>query len=255
MIVNHFGLKAAVDLAEIRKQGASIIEDHTHDPWSEWAMHSIADYCLASLRKTLPIPDGAWLWSPVDLRLPDQPDTTGERERAALGKAAAMHLKTLYLQGHPVDKAVYRKMFIEYEAGIAKGEISGISNFSKQLAGTFPIVRWRERRTENHRAMVERLSKVTWLEILEGETDACAPFSAVVVFDLANRRERVLHTLIDHGIYPAVLWPLEKPLLPDVPNTHVDLSRRILSFHCDFRYNVDDMYRVADALIAAGESV
>ncbi len=57
-IVNFFGLKAAGDYEKARELGIPVIEDHSHDPWSQWAIHSKADYVLVSLRKTLPIPDG-----------------------------------------------------------------------------------------------------------------------------------------------------------------------------------------------------
>lgn len=39
----------------------AIIEDHTHAPFSDWAMNSSADFAFASFRKSLPLPDGAYL--------------------------------------------------------------------------------------------------------------------------------------------------------------------------------------------------
>ena len=38
-----------------------LIEDHIHDPLSDWSQSSNADYAVASLRKTLPVPIGAML--------------------------------------------------------------------------------------------------------------------------------------------------------------------------------------------------
>jgi hypothetical protein len=40
-----------------------LVEDHSHDPFSPWAVGSSADYAFCSLRKTLPVPDGGLLWS------------------------------------------------------------------------------------------------------------------------------------------------------------------------------------------------
>jgi hypothetical protein len=42
-----------------------------------------------------------------------------------------------------------------------------------------------------------------------------------------------------------VLWSLEERAVAGLPARHLDLSRRVLSLHCDFRYTDDDMRRVA----------
>ena len=44
-----------------------VVEDHSHDPSSPWAASSSAHYAVASLRKTMPLPDGGVLWSPQGL--------------------------------------------------------------------------------------------------------------------------------------------------------------------------------------------
>jgi hypothetical protein len=66
----------------------------------------------------------------------------------------------------------------------------------------------------------------------------------VLVFDDPAVRDRCRTSLIPERIYPAVLWPLEAPVIP-LPEDAVLLSRRILSLHCDFRYTAEDMLRVA----------
>jgi hypothetical protein len=69
--MNYFGLRTPPDLE--LPEGVEVLEDHSHDPVSAWAEQSSADFCLASLRKTLPINDGGALWSPVGHRLPPAP--------------------------------------------------------------------------------------------------------------------------------------------------------------------------------------
>lgn len=51
-----------------------VIEDHTHDMMSEWARKSDADYCIASIRKSMPIAAGGILWSQKGLQLPEAID-------------------------------------------------------------------------------------------------------------------------------------------------------------------------------------
>jgi hypothetical protein len=42
-----------------------------------------------------------------------------------------------------------------------------------------------------------------------------------------------------------VLWPLEDQVLEGIPDFDRDLSRALLSIHCDFRYTPTDMDTVA----------
>ena len=63
--VNYFGVREAEPWQAWRERTECIlVEDHAHDPASAWATTSTADYAFSSLRKTLPVPDGAILWSP-----------------------------------------------------------------------------------------------------------------------------------------------------------------------------------------------
>ena len=60
---NPFGLREAASWLQWRKPAeVCLIEDHTHDIAGAWATGSTADYAIASLRKTLPLPDGGLLW-------------------------------------------------------------------------------------------------------------------------------------------------------------------------------------------------
>ena len=79
LVVNYFGLRRAPKAESLAVGPATLIEDHTHDPWSRWASTSTADYCMASLRKTLPITDGASVLSPRGHQLPKWRPVTPER--------------------------------------------------------------------------------------------------------------------------------------------------------------------------------
>src|SRR5690606_20086500 len=104
LVVNHWGVRIAAPLDDPQRHGLVVIEDHTHDPWSAWAYRSQADYCVASLRKCLPIPDGGVLWSPRGRRQPDNLPLTVQRQKASHDKLSGMVLKTAYLQGAFPDK-------------------------------------------------------------------------------------------------------------------------------------------------------
>jgi hypothetical protein len=96
------------------------------------------------------------------------------------------------------------------------------------------------------------LAPVSWAEVLAGDNGGSCPFSGIVVCDTASRAEHIRRGLIARAVYPAVLWPLERPFSPAIPAEDRQLSARLLSIHCDMRYATDDMDRVADLIIELG---
>jgi hypothetical protein len=249
-LVNYFGLRARVTVPE----GIAIVEDHTHDPWSEWSRRSDADYCVASLRKTLAIPDGGVVWSPRQ-RAPTPPRTvTIERSTASASKMSGMLLKRLYLEGVSIPKETFRALQLSGEASIASGKISGMPPLTEALLDVLPVAEWRSQRRRNHRLFCERFesSQHGALSIIHPEPDVDAvPFSIVLTADSAERREVIRRALIEQRVYPAVLWPLEGLQPSRAPEAHIDLSRRMLSIHCDFRYTEADILRLTDCVLAA----
>lgn len=251
LLVNHFGLRRPPDLERLDRRVVEIIEDHTHDPWSSWAFGSKADYAIASLRKTLPVPDGAVLWSPCQKALPRQCDVSDIRRQASQNKLSGMLMKALYLQGHDVLKEQYRRLFAAGETNIAAGIPSGMTEESRLLLHLFPIDRWRAIRRENHHRLSEQLALARGVNVLTVNDPKGCPFSAVLVFDSENRRDAVRRDLVAERIYTAILWPMkcDSPLRPSADDRW--LSSRLLSLHCDMRYSDCDIDRVAEAVLRA----
>ncbi|MCK4783072.1 MAG: hypothetical protein KAV87_04925 [Desulfobacteraceae bacterium] len=92
------------------------------------------------------------------------------------------------------------------------------------------------------------------VKVLQGEPgDATCPFSGFLIFESPEIRDRVQQQLIEAKIYPAILWPPDKPILEGVSTENQELSRRALSLHCDMRYTEQDMQRVAALISRACE--
>ena len=243
--VNFFGLRHLGPAEGLRRQGVEIIDDQTHDPWSDSALSDVADWCVASLRKTLPIPDGGVIWSPRGHALPAPAAVSVEHRTASLEKLAAMTLKTLYLAGHHIDKAVFRELALSGEARVAGGRVSGMPTWTSELMTSFPALQWRTRRRDNHASLAGALTGLEGASVLLAKDSRTCPFSVAILFDTAERRMRVRQKLIAASVYPAVLWPLESPAIPNIRECDLDLSRRLLFLHCDMRYDTADMNRVA----------
>jgi hypothetical protein len=251
LAMNYFGLRGGWLVP--RRDGVGLIEDHSHDPTSRWAFTSEADFCVASLRKTSPLPDGGVLWSPLGHPLPPEPRQAAQRQRTAAMRLEAMILKAMYLDGQPVDKAVVLAVARQAELALAVPAVSAISPVSRALLASFPVDAWRRVRAANHETLDTAIAGLGWGRILGPPGPGGAPFSAALVVDSPERRERVRAHLIEGRIYPAVLWPLDTPVV-EVGAEARDLGRRILSIPCDARYVTADMERIGEVLHSAGAS-
>lgn len=231
--VNYFGTRAYRSPEKLSV--AAIVEDHTHDMIGDWPIHSTADWCIASLRKSLPIPEGGILWSPMGLKLPEPPATSEENERIAAIRWEAMRLKAGYLAGEPIEKATFRAGYVDTEEYFDTASVCALDKASQEYLRTFDIRRWYNQKRENW----ELLSDIRkdGIQIIRPESISCYPFSLVFLFDDPGERDRVRKELIEHQIYPAVLWNIPAPPSGEV----YCFSRCMLSIHCDARYSREEI--------------
>lgn len=255
LVINFFGLRTKNSIDRSYLHNMEVIEDHSQDPWSDWARTSNADWCIASLRKTLPLPEGSVLWSPAGHELPAAIPATAAHEKASLEKFTAMVLKRLYLEGYPVEKDTYLRLLLSGENQLGAGEVSGMLDWTRSLLSSFPVTGWRNLRRRNHHVLSAELFNLTGVEVLQPRTglDTC-PFSGILVFDSPQKRSRVREKLIASRVYPAILWPLEKPAVAGISQKDQEFSQRMLSIHCDMRYDETDMKYVASLIKKYGES-
>ncbi|WP_422741272.1 hypothetical protein ACN27B_20235 [Micromonospora sp. WMMD754] len=232
LAVSFFGERPVVPEGD-----PAVVVDATHDPLAPWLPDVGADYVVASLRKTLPLPDGGALWSPAGRPLPAEP-TLGNVHRAAAGDVlAAMCLKSAYLGGTDVDKQQFLALYAEGEEALTSTAVSAMSSYSAQVLPLLPVARHRRHRIENAHRLADRLTG------LPGLTARAHPFGVVLELDSPGRREELRAGLIRRQVYPAVLWSLTEG---QAPADQVDFSRRMLFLHTDARYDGEDMRRTAE---------
>jgi hypothetical protein len=251
LAVNHFGARSGLGWDERRADADwLLVEDHSHDPFSPWAVGSSADFAFSSLRKTLPVPDGGILWSPRELDLPPQP--RGSAEGSEL-KLAAMLLKARYLDGGgPHFKERFRRLQVEGEEQLARAAVAAASPAAREaVIGGAPLP-WRARRSDN---AVHLLGLITELELAEPLFDewpaGAAPLGVVLVLRSETIRDSVRETLREAGVYCPIHWRIERPASERVR----DLSTRVLTIPTDWRYTEADMERVAAILHKAETQV
>lgn len=251
LTLNPFGLRTTSRPIQPLPDKLWVVEDHTHDPWSSVVVNSNADYALASLRKTIPIPDGGVLWSPKGLPLPLCPPPSQARNAASLTKLGGMTLKQLYLAGVSDDKNGARHMLVTGENGFGGYEISGMPSHTRGLLTHFPARLWREKRLQNFRRLSSTLETVPGISVFAPANGSAVPFSVVIRTDLPCQREDLRDRLLSSRIYPAILWSLDRPEVSGLRDLDIELSHTILSVHCDARYDLDDMDKVSDVIRAA----
>lgn len=234
--VNYFGTRTC---RSVEKINIPVVEDHTHDLIGDWAVRSTADWCIASLRKSLPVPEGGMLWSPVGLQLPNAPAISEENERIASTRWEAMKLKTRYLAGDDVDKAAFRARFVDTEEFFDRAAVCALDCQSQEFLSQFDVRLWYNRKRENWELL--RGLKKDGMKIIGPDWMGCYPFSLILLFDSLSERDRVRKELIAHQIYPAILWSL--PHCP-ADGELFQFSRGMLSIHCDGRYTKEEILQM-----------
>lgn len=234
--VNYFGTRS---YRHVEKLNVPVVEDHTHDLIGSWAINSHADWCIASLRKSLPIPEGGMLWSPVGFPLPKAPEISEENENIAAIRWDAMRLKARYLAGEEVEKAIFRAGFVDTEEYFERAEVCALDRESLEYLKLFDIRVWYNKKRENWELL--RDFKKEGVRVIRPEDMGCYPFSLVLLFDFSDERDRVRKELIAHQIYPAILWTI--PHCP-VDGEVFKFSRGMLSIHCDGRYTKEEILQM-----------
>lgn len=238
--VNYFGMRSWRSVGELSV--AAVVEDHTHDLIGGWALHSTADWCVASLRKTLPVAEGGMLWSPKGFPLPKAPEKFVKNEEIAAIRWEAMKLKASYLAGENVDKSAFRSGFVNTEDFFDHAPVCSLDEMSQKYVSSFDVKKWYVRKRDNWN-LLKNIRKEGVHVLLPEGLDGY-PFSLIFVFDCPDERDRVRQALINKRVYPAVLWNIPLPAESDM----FYYSQKMLSVHCDGRYSVDDILQLKSVI-------
>jgi hypothetical protein len=246
LAVNFFGIRQGKVWQDWLSQHDDIIliEDHTHDPFSVWAQQSTAHYAMASLRKTLPLPDGAIVWSPQKMPLPKpaSPPPYG-----AYQKLSAMLLKRAYISGMEISKDAYRQLQIEGEEQLYTEIDSAASSFTTNILKSLDIPRLRQHRERNISRFLKLILAEEILDIVPLFSDwdlGAVPFNSILICKTPEIRERLRKFLINQNIFVAVHWEQNLGNLSANDTLAIHLSNCLLTIPTDFRYSLEDVERV-----------
>ena len=236
--MNFFGIR---DKRSNTNIPCPIIEDHTHDPFGHWALYSDADWCISSIRKILPLPEGGMMWSPKGHKLEVDIKKSEENEKIASIRWEGMEMKSQYLKGEVVSKDEFRRQYTKTEEWFDYAEPALLDERSKTVVSRqLDINLWQGAKRKNW-ALLQGLLNKDVCRVLKPEDETCTMFSLILLFDNKEIRDKVRKHLIEACVYPAILWAVPE----SASEIAVNFSERMLSVHCDGRYTEDDIRQLA----------
>ncbi len=221
-----------------------VIEDTTHSLFTE--KQTVGDYCVGSLRKWFPIPDGGVLYCKKDQRLPQPP----AEKKPASQKVEAMVLKKLFLTEGFECNAKYREIFAREEASFdQQTEIFGISDVSRFLLSHFSVGKLCSQRRKNAAQLMDGLKNLA----LNGVFNGGSLSGVLLAFPVyARQRDGLRGFLMDQRIYCAVHWPIGEDI---IYQDTIWIGRHILSLPIDQRYGEEEIAYLLDCVKCAGEEM
>ena len=246
-VIQYFGgyqtQETYVFLKELQSLKFFIIEDVTLSLYSKHPNFiGFGDYVIGSLRKWLPIPDGAFL-SSIHM-IPDVPIAHGYNEYS-FNYFVAQIMKWVYLRDTTLDKQQYlmineqamKALFSDYT-------IRDMTNISRNYLSSYDMNYVIERRIRNYDYLVEKSKVFSFIKPIFSRLEGQVPFGFVI---LCKQRDRLLKYLIDNNIYCNVHWKIPEEC-SDSDSVSSKLSKMILTIPCDQRYGEREMDYVIEIL-------
>lgn len=220
------------------------IEDHSHGWLSSGCLTSKADYCVASLRKTLPIPLGGILWQPNKEKIKKSnleilPNTAFYNNWELVHKA--MDLKKEYIDNDLADTSVkdtYLELIGTSETYLQhQYDVVALKEEHKTYINSYIQKDYTSYKKQNLKSLLQLINNNSNFIILTDDKNT--PFGLHLAFKDRAAFMSLKSFLISKDIYPSELWP---------GNEATDGWSYLLNIHIDYRYTNKDMAYIATSL-------
>jgi len=242
IVNNYWGLKKLIVPKGARPV---IVEDHSHGWLSKGCVTSEADLCIASLRKTVPIPLGGIFWKPKNSTW--KGDLYNPSLFTTPTKLAPMNAAWDLMQGAMEIKAKRStknesKAFLEqYAAGEEmvrqNFEIHPVTLEHKKVLQHWYLKDTGSYKRKNIDYSTPFIAASKYFKVLDNKE--YTPFGLLLLFKEEQDLKACRKHLISKDIYPAELW---------TKNTTKYVYRHLLNIHVDFRYQQKDLDYIADSI-------
>ena len=223
-IVNFYGQINNERLLEYKKQYKRIIIDNTHAFYQEPILNIDTIY---SCRKFFGVPDGAYLYTNIELNEQLEIDNSKDRIKHLVGR----------LSGKACD---FYNDFQKSDEEFETENLKSMSIFTKNILGAIDYYKVKESRNTNYNVLYENLKEVNQLNVKLVDGAFSYPL-------LVDNGDEIRKKLIDNKIYISMLWP-NVPKHVSEDSIEYKYSKNILPIPCDQRYNSNDMNYIIDIL-------
>lgn len=230
-------------LKELQSRNLIIIEDISHALYTKHQKYiGFGDYVLGSIRKWLPIPDGAFLSSFHNM--PRTPIDNGYNEYT-FNYFAAQLMKKAYLLNESLDKNQYLNLNNKaMKALFSDYTIRRMTDLSLNYLYSYDMNELIKKRIRNYNYLIKNTKRFPFITPVKLQDGGQVPFGFIV---LSEQRDELLKHLIENNIYCNIHWKItEECSKIDVISCMI--SERILTIPCDQRYGEFEMEYIVDVL-------
>ncbi|UWX56095.1 hypothetical protein NYZ99_07265 [Maribacter litopenaei] len=242
LVQNYWGLKKTVYPIGNRP---IIVEDHSHGWLTQGCLESRADFCIASLRKTIPVPLGGIAWKPrkslSNLPFPKAENKFAPISRSSMNISWSLITKAMELKSKAAtneDKREFLGTYINGELYLGENfdilplEEDHYNTIKPLLLKDFNVFKKRNLAYLNKKLLPTK--KFKRLHYLNG-----TPFGLLFIFKDRETLDQLKKHLIEKSIYPAELWN----------NNPIKYQHKyLLNIHVDFRYTPNDLDYIAKSI-------
>ena len=237
IINNYWGISKC--LVEKGNTNTTIIEDHSHGWLSPACINSDADYCIVSLRKSLPIPLGGMAWSPKGHRIKSDIYLKSSSSYEIIWDKTlkAMELKRQYEE---TGKLLYKNngLALVGEAELdlhGNNEITYVNAHHIKIMSKFLSINFLEFKYRNIKLLSKEIVPCENFNLVT--SNDYGAFGLILHFNDKFFLDKMRNYLITYDIYPSLLWPDNK-----------SEYGYYLNIHLDYRYTAEDMLYVANTI-------
>ena len=217
-----------------------LIADFSHCPFAEQIFLDCFDYVFASLRKTLPLSDGGYLFG-------RNFSANAMYKRSGQGcDFASVYAFSAALA--EIDYQSARDYYYNAEMRLnAKNSISRISFYSYNTLKKIDLSLLWDLRSDTFDSFNNALSGNLGFSMLQApqkRNDKFALFCPTLVFDNVSLRDRAYAALSDAGILPSIYWGAKFLKCKKAKA----VSSKMMTISLDFRHTEKDAQKVAEIL-------
>ncbi len=258
VVANYFGFPEREDLlyalSEIRRQGGLVLYDATHStlcerPWPRMTLAYGPNVCIMSLRKSLPVVDGAvlvWLDGTEPAFCGGKPQLDG----FCSARALAMMLKSAHVADGFGTREDYLLLFDQAEAALDNSfsPTSAMSPVSRSILKRMDIEKISRARRRNYSRLMTELERCEEVRaVFPGLPESAVPLGFPVIME---DRDLLWKRLKSCGVHADIHWTLPPEVCDKEYPESAWLAGRILTLPCDQRYSEEEMARMAQAVKA-----